>query len=159
MSELRVGTPDGSSFAAGNAVAANSPSIQLQGFPNRTSSYGYSVASLHSEPDMDTIMPLPGAIPQAQLQNVVSPRDSADGYGSRSSDSEEGEEEIPRRPLLERASTSDFATIEVCGGSLVPRPCVEGLGTRLVWGYCLIHRPLVSETGMAFSMKSSYDRL
>lgn len=125
MAELRPGTPDGSSFASGSAVAAavstSSPSgaggIQLQGFPSRGSTYGYSysrpfqdgdgLASLHSEPDMDTIMPLPG-----QLQNVVSPGASADEYGSLSSDSEEGEGEVPRRPLLERGS-SDFSAIEV----------------------------------------------
>ena len=131
MTELRPGTPNGSSGnAVATAVSASSPGdtgIQLQGFSSRASAYSYSysrpfqdrdgMASLHSEPDIDTIMPLPGAVPQGQLQNVVSPGASADEYGSLSSYSEEGEGEEegegPRRPLLERVSASDFSAIEV----------------------------------------------
>ena len=83
-------------------------------FPDRD-----GLASLHSEPDIDTIMPLPGAAPPlpgpSQLQNVVSP--PVDEGGSDSGSSEEGVGEGYRgmrhhRPLLRQSS--DFTTVEVC---------------------------------------------
>ena len=63
--------------------------------------------SLHSEPDMDTIMPLPGTVRPAQLHNVVRSNLVEEG-----SESDEELEDSTRSTLS--PNSSGFATIEVC---------------------------------------------
>lgn len=75
------------------------------------------VRSLHSEPDIDTIMPLPGwggAAPpsaHAQMHNVVSPSRSPKGETMSDDASSEEEDGGEHHPL--HRQSSDFATIEV----------------------------------------------
>lgn len=98
--------PDGQAYGKPRALTGES-----YGVPNGENTYARGIASsLHSEPDIDTILPLPGtgalAAAHAQMVNVVSPTESEEEEGVR----EEGEGGGHR--VLQRLS-SDFTTVEV----------------------------------------------
>lgn len=98
--------PDGQAYGKPRALTNES-----SGMPNGENTFARGIAgSLHSEPDIDTILPLPGtgalAAAHAQMVNVVSPTESEEEDGVR----EEGEGGGHRR--LHRLS-SEFTTVEV----------------------------------------------
>ena len=121
MTEIRPSTPeellhsDDMTVKPGFFPRNPSSIYQMQGFagspiqpvPFAADCDGHM--SLHSEPDMDTIMPLPGTVrpAHAQLQNVVRSNLVEEG-----SESDEELEDSTRSPLS--PNSSEFATIEVC---------------------------------------------
>ena len=124
MTEIRPSTPDEHLYSGSVNVGygllphPNSSTIAMQGFAASSSASaafteeGDGHMSLHSEPDMDMIMPLPGAAQRsahAQMKNVAGPLGSSPG--EEESNSEEDLEGSTRK-LLSRQS-SDFATVEV----------------------------------------------
>ena len=122
MTEIRPYTPDEHLYSDSVNIGygfhpqPNSSTIAMQGFAGSCSQSvafaeeGDGHMSLHSEPDMDMIMPLPGAAPRSQMQNVASPLGSSP-VEEGSNDSQD-EWDGSTRKLLSRQS-SDFATVEV----------------------------------------------
>ena len=130
MTQIRVNTPEVfTDSLGGGSQTGSSRNIQLQGMVGNLPLDGHM--SLHSEPDIDTIMPLPGAAPHyahARLHNVVSPTGSYTGGERMSEDSSSIEEEDgDRNPLMSRQS-SDFMTVEVrmCTQPRAQTSCVRG---------------------------------
>ena len=124
MTEIRPRTPE-EFLHSGNMTVrpvhlprTQSSTYQMQGFAGSPIQSVPFVAdcdghmSLHSEPDMDTIMPLPSTArsAHAQLQNVVGPPRSNLVEEDSGSDGEL--EDSTRTPLS--PNSSGFATIEVC---------------------------------------------
>ena len=119
MTEIRPSTPEellhSDDMTVKPGLFPRNPSsvYQMQGFagspiqpvPFAADCDGHM--SLHSEPDMDTIMPLPGTVRPAQLHNVV--RSNLVEEGSESDE----ELEDSTRSILS-PNSSGFATIEVC---------------------------------------------
>lgn len=98
--------PDGQAYGKPRALTDESSAV-----PNGESYFARGAASsLHSEPDIDTILPLPGtgalAAAHAQMVNVVSPSESEEEEGV----GEEGGGGGHR--MLHRLS-SEFTTVEV----------------------------------------------
>ncbi len=125
MTQLRAQTPEELDRALGHPktrpFTIRLPGANRSATTTPLSNKDELARSLHSEPDIDTIMPLPGwggAAPSAhaQMQNVASMSPPQSPTGERMSDhlsSEEEEEgEGGEHHPLHRQS-SDFATIEV----------------------------------------------
>ena len=125
--------PDGRAYGRPRALTGDS-SGTLDSLPWRP-----ATGSLRSEPDINTILPLPGSgarAAHAQMVNVVSPRSSEEGEGEvvEEEEAEDGRKGVPHS--LQRLS-SEFMRVEVSVRGEGVCVWVSGCGCRCGWEVCM----------------------